>query len=85
MSQANYESQKNLIRAKSKHFDRLGANIKNARKGRGISQVSLAKLADIDRSYISQLENGLVNPTFLLLLSLAAALQVPLLSLIDIE
>lgn len=59
--------------------------MKDARTEIGISQYKLAALADIDRSYISQLENGLVNPTFSLLLSLAKALQVPLLTLIDTD
>ena len=49
-------------RAKNKFFNRLGANVKDARTELGISQYKLAALADIDRSYISQLENGLVNP-----------------------
>jgi len=73
------------IRAKNRFFNHLGVNIKDARTKRGISQVILAKLADIDRSYISQLENGLVNPTFSLLLSLSKALNVPLLTLMDVD
>ena len=40
------------IRTENKYFNRLGSNIKDARAERGISQVALAKLADIDRSYI---------------------------------
>ena len=73
------------IRTENKYFNRLGSNIKDARAERGISQVALAKLADIDRSYISQLENGLVNPSLSLLLGLATALHVPLLTLINME
>jgi len=72
-------------RAKNKHFKRLGVNVKDARTALGISQYKLAAIADIDRSYISQLENGLVNPTFSLLLSLAKALQVPVFTLIDTD
>ena len=69
----------------TKELISLGLAIKELRHELGISQEALAFEAGIDRSYISQLERGLVNPTFSLLLSLANALQVPLLTLIDIE
>ncbi|MEI7531170.1 MAG: helix-turn-helix transcriptional regulator [Betaproteobacteria bacterium] len=85
MHHVNLESQNTPARVKNSYFNLLGVNIKEARAELGISQVVLAKISGIDRSYISQLERGLVNPTFSLLLSLANALQVPLLTLIDIE
>jgi transcriptional regulator with XRE-family HTH domain len=41
----------------------LGEAIRRARKAAGISQEELAFEADIDRTYVSQLENGHKSPT----------------------
>ena len=53
-------------RAKNKHFKRLGVNVKDARTELGISQYKLAAIADIDRSYISQLGKWLGQSYFLI-------------------
>ena len=54
----------------------LGANVRAARKARGLSQEALALDAEMKRSYLSELERGKRNPTVRALGRLAAALQV---------
>lgn len=54
----------------------LSANIKQIRKEQGISQEKLALKADIDRSYMSELEQCLANPSIEALLKIGNALDV---------
>lgn len=54
----------------------LSANIKRIRKEQGISQEKLALKADMDRSYMSELERCLANPSIEALLRIANALEV---------
>lgn len=42
---------------------RLGENLKRLRAERGISQVELADMIKVDKSYISNIENAKCNPT----------------------
>ena len=56
----------------------LGATIRALRVERGLSQETLADLADIDRSYMSSIERGLRNISVLNMARIASALQVPL-------
>lgn len=53
----------------------LGREIREARQLAGISQEDLALMADIDRSYVSQLERGIANPSLLILHRLAKVLK----------
>lgn len=53
----------------------LAENIKATRKSCGLSQEALAEAADIDRTYASQLERALVNPSLGVLVRLANALD----------
>lgn len=53
----------------------LGRVIREARLLAGISQEDLALMADIDRSYVSQLERGIANPSLLILHRLAKVLK----------
>lgn len=53
-------------------------NLRRCRVARGLSQEKLAVDAEIDRTYISGLERGVVNPTVLILDRLAAALSIPI-------
>lgn len=41
----------------------LGKNLKKIRLAKGLSQGDIAKRLNVDRSYISGLENGKRNPT----------------------
>lgn len=55
----------------------LGEAIRAAREQQGISQERLALAAGIDRSYYSAIERGEFNVTIVILLKVAAALDVP--------
>lgn len=54
----------------------LSANIKRIRLEQGISQEKLALKADLDRSYMSEMERQLANPSIEALLRIANALEV---------
>lgn len=54
----------------------LSNNIKRLRKEQGISQEKLALKAEIDRSYMSELERCLANPSIDALLRISNALEV---------
>jgi len=54
----------------------LGRNVRDARKRLGISQEALALETDMKRSYVSDLERGIRNPTVKAIARLAAALSV---------
>jgi transcriptional regulator with XRE-family HTH domain len=49
--------------AKNRRSVLLGESLRQARKAAGISQEDLAFEAKVDRTYISQLENGHKSPT----------------------
>ena len=55
---------------------RVGANLRRAREGAGLSQEALADAAALDRTYVSGIERGRRNPTVVVLDRLATALGV---------
>lgn len=57
----------------------LAQRLKFARKRSGLSQEALALAAEVDRTYVSQLERGLANPSLLILHRLATVLNSKLL------
>jgi transcriptional regulator with XRE-family HTH domain len=61
----------------------IGANLKSLRTQAGHSLERLAKLANVSRAMLSQIENGQSVPTILLLLKVANALGVPLGTLVS--
>ena len=54
---------------------RVGLNLQNARRERGLSQEELAHLANVHQTYLSGVEGGKRNPSLLVLFRIAAALQ----------
>ncbi len=58
----------------NKQLMTLAVHIKTIRKQVNLSQEQLALMANIDRSFISRLERGIANPSYLILLQLASAL-----------
>ena len=54
----------------------LGRNVRKWRLQRGMTQEQLALDAGVKRSYLSELERGLRNPTVRALTRLAAALSI---------
>ena len=63
----------------------LGRAVHRHRIAVGISQEDLADQVGLDRTYISGIERGLRNPTFLVLLRLAEALKVPVRRLVELK
>ena len=53
---------------------KLAKDIKAARRAAGMSQEALALQADVDRTYVSQLERGIANPSLFVLYRLATVL-----------
>ena len=62
-----------------KHF---GTVLRRVRKGKNLSQIELANLAGLDRTYISLMERGLRKPSIDVLFRLAKALGVSASSII---
>ncbi|MBB2176697.1 helix-turn-helix domain-containing protein [Gluconacetobacter johannae] len=63
----------------------LGRIIHRERIRLGISQEELADRVELDRTYISGMERGLRNPTFMVLLRLAQILQINPAVLVQID
>jgi transcriptional regulator with XRE-family HTH domain len=60
----------------------LARNVKALRGERGLSQEALALSADVDRTYVSQIERAVGNPSLLVLSKLGGILQVDVLELL---
>ncbi len=56
----------------------LAENVRTLREGRGLSQLQIAKLAQVPRATWTHLESGSANPTLAVLIKVANALQVRL-------
>jgi transcriptional regulator with XRE-family HTH domain len=55
---------------------KLGKNLKEIRLDKGITQTSIAKALGVDRSFVSNIENGKTNPTLSTITNIAKALGV---------
>lgn len=67
-----------------KKLDRLlGAEIQRLRCGKGWSQEYLAEVANLHRTYISQLERGLKSPSVRVLHQITTALGVTMSALLE--
>jgi transcriptional regulator with XRE-family HTH domain len=60
------------------HLIKLGQKIKKHREALNLSQEALAHKCDFDRTYISLLERGKRNPSYLNLLKLCKGLEIEL-------
>ena len=60
----------------------LGQNVRRLRLEQKLSQEKLAFASDIDRTYVSQIERGTINPSLLVLCKIAAALTVDVVALL---
>ena len=61
----------------------LAENLKRLRQKIGLSQEGLALAAEVDRSYVSQIEREIGNPSLLILSRLADVLKVDVSSLLQ--
>jgi transcriptional regulator with XRE-family HTH domain len=67
-----------------KTLDRLlGAEIQRLRSAKGWSQEYLAEVANLHRTYISQLERGLKSPSVRVLYQITTALGVTMSTLLE--
>lgn len=64
---------------------KIGKNIRALRKTSGLSQEQLALRADINASYMGQVERGEKNPTIDVLSKISSALGMPLEQIIRID
>ena len=62
----------------------LAANLREVREARGWSQEMLALEAEVDRTYISQVERGVCNPSLRVLHQIANVLEVPVADLLRV-
>ena len=62
---------------------RFGDNVAKARKAKGWTQLKLSLMANVAKSYLSEVETGKRNPTLNEMVKIADALGVSLQSLID--
>lgn len=60
----------------------IGKNIIRLRRALNLTQEDLCGIAEIDRSYLSEVENGKMNITIKALKKIADALEVPLYDLL---
>ena len=60
----------------------LAANVRRVRRARGVSQEQLAFDAEIDRTYVSQIERSVINPSLLVLHKVATAFEVTVVELL---
>ena len=63
----------------------LGGNVRRLRRERNFSQEELAFQAEIDRTYVSQIERGVINPSLLVLWRVARVLGVEVLVLLKAQ
>jgi transcriptional regulator with XRE-family HTH domain len=61
----------------------LGRNVRVLRRGKKLSQEQLAFEAEIDRTYVSQIERGVINPSLLILWKIANVLAVDVVTLLN--
>lgn len=70
--------------ADAAYLKKLGARIKGIRKEKGMKQVDLAYLCEIEKQNMQRIEAGNTNPTVLLLKKIAKNLEVSLSYLVDV-
>lgn len=63
----------------------LAVNIRKLRRGKRISQEQLALSADVDRTYVSQIERAVGNPSLLVLCKLGFVLGADIGLLLEAE
>jgi transcriptional regulator with XRE-family HTH domain len=57
---------------------RLGERVREERRGRGLTQESLAESLDLSVAYVSLIERGGRNPPYTTVVAIARALGVPM-------
>jgi transcriptional regulator with XRE-family HTH domain len=68
-----------------KELHLIGKNISRIRKEKKITQEDLCGMTEMDRSYLSEIENGKANPSIKTLLAIATAMECELEEIITLE
>lgn len=56
--------------------EKLGKNLKRIRNAKGISQGEISRKLEVDKSFVSNIENGKTNPTLSTIAKIAKAIGV---------
>jgi transcriptional regulator with XRE-family HTH domain len=64
---------------------KIGLRIKKIRKAKGISQMELSNLANLDRTYINSIENGRRNVSIVNIEKIAKALDMSVYDFFKVE
>ncbi|HUC88924.1 MAG TPA: helix-turn-helix transcriptional regulator [Candidatus Paceibacterota bacterium] len=56
--------------------EKLGKNLKRIRTAKGISQGQIGRTLEVDKSFVSNIENGKTNPTLSTIAKIAKAVGV---------
>jgi len=56
--------------------EKLGKNLRRIRIDKGITQIEIARILDVSRGFISNIENGKTNPTLTTIARIASAVGV---------
>ena len=56
--------------------EKLGKNLKRIRTAKGISQGEISRILEVDKSFVSNIENGKTNPTLATIAKIAKAIRV---------
>ena len=56
--------------------EKLGKNLKRIRTKKGISQGQISRILEVDKSFVSNIENGKTNPTLATIAKIAKAIGV---------
>jgi transcriptional regulator with XRE-family HTH domain len=67
-----------MARGFEKTQEVLGRNVRELREAKGLSQEMLALESEVDRTYVSQIERGVCNPSLRVLYQIASVLKVPI-------
>jgi len=62
---------------------RLGNRVRSLRKERGLTQVELAEMLGVDRSYLSEIETGKKDPSLRVLKTIADGFRLTLSQLLN--
>jgi transcriptional regulator with XRE-family HTH domain len=67
-----------------KELHLIGKNISRIRRKKKFTQEDLCGLTEMDRSFLSEIENGKANPSIKTLINIATALDCKLTDLVEI-
>ena len=56
--------------------EKLGKNLKRIRTAKGISQGEISRILEVDKSFVSNIENGKTKPTLATIAKIAKAVGV---------